>query len=202
MQAPPKKAECHHYHLHLDLPLYPLHFSEVFPLFCLDRASDEIDHVSSQSPRLLASHALASVSFRGAQVVLAGPALLPLRPWFSIFPLQLRRAQESFPELSRPGLPPQCPLSTLYLGLASSPCSFLLQTHLRHRLLQEALSDLPLLPFPHRVRALLWAPRPDPNRSGSSLSGVRSPCGGPGQSWCLLCLQCPQQCPQHRVRPD
>lgn len=25
----------------LDLPLSPLHFSEVFPLFCLDRASEE-----------------------------------------------------------------------------------------------------------------------------------------------------------------
>lgn len=29
--------------LHLDLPLSPLHVSEVFPLFCLDRASDEVN---------------------------------------------------------------------------------------------------------------------------------------------------------------
>ena len=28
---------------HLDLPQYPLHFSEVFPSFCLDRAPDEIN---------------------------------------------------------------------------------------------------------------------------------------------------------------
>ena len=29
--------------LHLDMPLSPLHFSEVFPLFFLDRVSDEVN---------------------------------------------------------------------------------------------------------------------------------------------------------------